>query len=553
MSSPPEMEVRSSPAGRRPRTHRLPRLRTSDVIGAVVILVGLLVPSATWPDVVRTSPVPPEASLELGGMFFGAGLIVLGMFALSGILAIGAFLRLYALDSGLWLDEILTLVYYARLSAGDIVTSFSDQNQHLLYTLSAHASFLIFGESDWALRLPAVILGMSSLLALYLFSRRVTTEKEALIATLVLTLSYHHIWFSQNARGYTGLLFWTLLSSWLFLRALTDDRRRLWLYYAVSVALGMFTHQTMVFVVISQFLILVGIVAQRSRQRQSYSLVPIGAGFVTAALLTFQLHALVLPQILGPMASEATTVGAWNSPWWALMEMVRGLRLDALTWLGVPMVVAVVGVGSLSYSSRNFVVPVLLFLPATLLSAAVILLGHPLWPRFFVFLAGFAVLIVIRGIRVVAENLGALLGWNRTLSVRLRAAVAVVAVVVLAGSAFSAYGPKQDFLGAKQLVTEAQQPGESVVSVGLARVPYALHYAPEWQVAETPDEIRSILDASSRVWLIYTFAVHMASDYPEILALVEEEFEPMGRFDGTLAGGSVFVYRSYGGVTSSED
>ena len=450
------------------------------------------------------------------------------------------------------MDEILTLVNYARLPAGDIVTSFPDQNQHLFFTLLAHTSFLVFGESDWALRLPSVILGTCSLFALYLFARRVTTENEALIATLVMTVSYHHIWFSQNARGYAGLLFWTLLASWLFLRALTENRRRLWLYYAVAVTLGMFTHQTMVFLVIAQFLMVVGIVVQKSLHGQPYSLAPIGAGFVTAALLTLQLHALVLPQILGPMASEATTVGAWNSPWWALSEMIRGLRLDALAWLGVPIAAVVIGAGSLSYSAGQFVVPVLLFLPATLLSVAIVSIGHPLWPRFFVFLAGFGVLVLIRGIRVLAENLGLLLGWSRTASVRFSAGVAVLVALVLASTAVRAYGPKQDFVGAKQLVTEARQPGESVVSVGLARLPYALHYAPEWQVAETAGEVRSIRDTSSRVWLVYTFTVHMASDYPEILKLVQEEFEPMGRFDGTLAGGSVFVYRSHDGAPTSE-
>ena len=78
----------------------------------------------------------------------------------------------------------------------------------------------IFGDGPAALRLPAVLFGVASIAALYLFARRVTTVREALVAAALMTVSYHHIWFSQNARGYSALLFWTLVSSWLFARAL---------------------------------------------------------------------------------------------------------------------------------------------------------------------------------------------------------------------------------------------------------------------------------------------------------------------------------------------
>jgi hypothetical protein len=67
-------------------------------------------------------------------------------------------LRLYRLNEGLWLDEIITYLKYARLSFGN--------HHHLRFgkpafslRLLAHASLLTFGDSAWALRLPAVLLG----------------------------------------------------------------------------------------------------------------------------------------------------------------------------------------------------------------------------------------------------------------------------------------------------------------------------------------------------------------------------------------------------------
>src|SRR5262249_24105119 len=127
-----------------------------------------------------------------------------------------------------------------------------DQNNHLLYTLLARLSFLIFGESVWSLRLPAVLFGVGSIWAVYLFSCQVATWKEGLLSAGFLAFSYHHVWFSQNALGYTALLFWTLLSSWLIVRAWREAKVELWLMYGLTTALGLLTHITMAFVVVGQ-------------------------------------------------------------------------------------------------------------------------------------------------------------------------------------------------------------------------------------------------------------------------------------------------------------
>src|SRR5205807_7011676 len=62
----------------------------------------------------------------------------LGMVLVVGLIAlIGLALRLPHLGDGLWLDEILTLVDYVRMPLAGIVTTFDNQNQHLLYSASA--------------------------------------------------------------------------------------------------------------------------------------------------------------------------------------------------------------------------------------------------------------------------------------------------------------------------------------------------------------------------------------------------------------------------------
>src|SRR5204863_9090573 len=126
---------------------------------------------------------------------------------------------------------------------------------HILYTLLARLSFLLFGESVWTLRLPAVLFGVGSIWAVYLFSCQVATWREGLLSAGFLMFSYHHVWFSQNARGYTALLFWALLGSSLFIQNLCRPKLLTTLAYAVVTALALYTHLTAMFVVAAHGLI----------------------------------------------------------------------------------------------------------------------------------------------------------------------------------------------------------------------------------------------------------------------------------------------------------
>lgn len=190
------------------------------------------------------------------------------LLALVFLLLGATFLRLLYLNAGLWLDEILTLTRYARLPYQEIILLFDSENQNFLYSLLAHTGLVLFGESAWALRLPAVVFGVAGIAALYFFAREVTTRREALLAAALLTFSYHHVWFSQNARGYSALLFWTLFSSWFFVRALKYDRPEYWIAFAITAAPGVYTHITMLALVLAQFIICLAVLILRRRKKQ---------------------------------------------------------------------------------------------------------------------------------------------------------------------------------------------------------------------------------------------------------------------------------------------
>src|SRR5690606_21971427 len=174
---------------------------------------------------------------------------------LAGFSVIALILRVWNLNSDLWIDEVFTLLDFVRQPTGVILTSFPSQNQHMLFSLLAHLSTGVFGESAWAIRLPSVLFGVGSIWAFFYLARYLFGNREALLGCALMTVSYHHVWYSQNARGYMGLLLFTLLATWCGLEAIDRNTKGWWFGYVVSVVMGMWIHPTMAFVVAGHLLV----------------------------------------------------------------------------------------------------------------------------------------------------------------------------------------------------------------------------------------------------------------------------------------------------------
>lgn len=487
---------------------------------------------------VRSAALAPDALYE-GGRPTRWEWALLGM-----LLLIGALIRVFRLPNGLWFDEIQTLVDYVRLPMGNILTTYDSQNQHLLYSVLAGGSFGIFGESAWALRLPAAFFGVASLAAMYLFARLVTGRIEALLATALLTFSYHHVWFSQNARGYTGLLLFCLLASGCFVRMVSGRYQRPWLLafgYALFMALAAYTHITAVLVAVAHFAIwLVLILRTRSRPRGLDAWLP-GFGILLAATLTLQLYALVLPQVFGtvvhPPKGAATT--AWQSPLWFATEALRGMgRGVPGGWFTLAAGVTVMLVGLVSYWKRSRTLLAIMLLPGLLTALALLGLQHNLWPRLFFFSAGFAVLIAIRGgFALVDGLLPSRFGWL--------APVATVGVVVLSASTVpSAWYPKQDFSGAMTWVDRNVQANDAVATVDLTRYPYQAFYGKNYVPVDSVSALERLEQAHPRTWVLYTFPIRLPVVQPAIWARLQQHYTVAARFPGTVGGGAIVVMKS---------
>jgi mannosyltransferase len=502
----------------------------------MLMVLGAYIGAAAW-------WLPPRvAAAERGRRSEGPFVAVI----LVGTIGLAAALRVYSLDTGLWYDEILMHVQESSKSYGEIFTTYDSKNQHFLYTLLARLAMDCFGDTAWALRLPAALFGVLGVAALYAFAREVADASEALLATALLAFSYHHVWFSQNARGYSGVLFWALLSSALLLRALGDGRQRWWALYAVTVALGVYTHMTMVFVMAGHALVYLSTMWTRRAQpwpaRWDGGLL----GFPLAGLLILQLHAIVLPQVLTGVANESSVVTTWRNPAWAMIEIFQGLQIGFSGRVVGLVALAVCTVGLVSFVRTAPTVATLLIVPVVLCAAIVIGSGHHVWPRFFFFASGFAVLIVVRGAMVVGRWIGTGLGLAPARAVR---AATVASLLLVAGAAVAlprAYAPKQDFEGALKFVEASRASGDSVVTVGLATMPYQRFYKANWGSVESVESLEEVRSRAPRTWLVYTLPLHLDAVYPDLMVRIRNEFQVVRIFPGTLSGGAVIVCRSEG-------
>lgn len=459
------------------------------------------------------------------------------------------------LNSGLWFDEIWLLVESVRVPFTELFTSFESDNNHPLYGVLAWLSVHAFGEHAWSLRLPAVLFGVASIGMMWKLSRLVTGRAEATLATALLTVSYHHVWFSQNARGYTMLLFFTLAATYFLMRTYERGLRRDWVLYAVSLALATYTHASAVLLALSHAVVSLIVIARRRPgvdESPERRLAPL-MGLVAAGSLSLLLHAGMLGDMLtffSRQTAAATARGLQTSEWttllWTMSAVVQSLGVPATVgWAMVASGGALVLLGTAVVLHRDWRVAALYLLPAIMTVATTIGLGRSLRPRFVFHLAGFGLLIVVASVFALCTWIARRIAPEGP--VRIEAGLRTFAAAAMLGVSFlilpPAYLlPKQDFEGALEYVLGARQAGDIVVTTGLTVLPYGAYYETGFPSVRSADELDRLLAEHDAVYVLHTLPIFSRSAAPDLAARLTPAGE-VARFRGSLGDGDVVVYR----------
>jgi len=146
-----------------------------------------------------------------------------------GILILAVALRLHGLTAdGLWYDELLTAVRaYPSLQTA-LVSMWQQAVHPPLYQAQLHF-WLQIGTRDLWVRLNPFMWNLASLLSFYFSGRRVFSAQIVLLASLFLAISPFHVYYAQDVRMYSLLIFLSVWAWFLTYQSFSASRRE-WLW-----------------------------------------------------------------------------------------------------------------------------------------------------------------------------------------------------------------------------------------------------------------------------------------------------------------------------------
>ena len=439
-------------------------------------------------------------------------------FALVAVVGLAAALRLFRADGELWFDEIVTVEQHVRRPVAEIVSRYEIANNHVMNSLLAHASVAVLGESPFAVRLPAIVFGIAAVPALYLTARQLWSVETALLTAACLAASYPHVFYTQNARGYSAAVFFTLMATAFLARLLRGEFGRDRLdgpAYALASGLGLYSLLLFAFVTVGH-----GVVLLAARGWRVLGWLCAGAALAAA--------------LYAPMRSDLALYYTQRTT-----ETGHPLFSTAFIEEIVPVALALapiaLGAGLLFFrlGRREPLLAALLAAPLVfnvLLPAAQFQGVHP---RSFIYALPLAYLLLGEGIDWSLDR-------SRALALAFVAAVAGASVVPLARYYRL---PKQPFVEALDYVAARRRPSEELLGVRLAGKA-ARFYDPSVQLVETAEELRQHLDGRARaLWILLTFKRDLRRVDPEMHDWLLRATVPEATFPAAIADGAVEVRR----------
>ncbi|MEI6807835.1 MAG: glycosyltransferase family 39 protein [bacterium] len=333
------------------------------------------------------------------------------------LVTIAAALRFWRVGNpSFWCDESGSM----RIALGsiqDILTCKIDVTPPLHMVL-IHYSLMLFGNNEWAARLPVVIMGTAIIPVQYMLARIICGRRIAIVSSLFVCFSAYQIYYSRDAHGYSVYAFFSWLSLYFFCRIVFCDgeKKRHWIGYALASVLMVMSHFMGAVACLAQGIIGSALLATRVWKKYPWGPTKrLITGFALSAVAVAILLGFYMRQIGVILRSEVT-------PWAGsqLLQIDAHLLYRLFTrqgfgnGLGLGLFICLLVMGLIYATRRSRIVAAVLVLWLVFpyaLSAAVDL-GQKPEPRYFIFtypsiaiLSAYGVWAVVRlGLRLSRER-----------------------------------------------------------------------------------------------------------------------------------------------------
>lgn len=163
------------------------------------------------------------------------------------VLLLGLSLRALAMLRPIAYDEAYTFLHFVKQPLNIGLADYHVPNNHLLNTLLAHFSVMIFGNTTWGLRLPVFFFGGGLIYITYLLWNRLANQGTALLAAAMVAVSHPLISYSADARGYIINTFFFISAFYIASYLLEIDEKKYWIVFSIFIALSFYAVPTMLY------------------------------------------------------------------------------------------------------------------------------------------------------------------------------------------------------------------------------------------------------------------------------------------------------------------
>jgi hypothetical protein len=387
-------------------------------------------------------------------------------------------------------------------------------NMQPLYFLLQYPFWSLTGRSAFMFRFLSSAFGLLAVALTYKLGQALFRREAGLVGALLTALLMLQVEYSQIARPYTLLAFFSLASAYFLVRALSTDRPLHWAGFVVTAALNFYTHYNSLLVLVVEGLFagvvwLTILVAVSKGQRSPWRLVGPILAFLVVGILC--LPGLIrLSQLAGEGESAKGQVELTTQFFFRFLYKI-GLTT---AWLR-GLILGFMGLGLLSSLYRRrwpaALLSVLwLTVPFVILSA--MKQPRPFVERYVIFVPPVALLLAGEGVAAAAGMLARLghrwhakgLRWAVTLA--LAAGLALLLVGPL--RAYYIANRQEDRLDQTLAVVErhARQGDVIIVSPRFLVRPLAADGAEVLYLTDhlTLTEFEELLSSHPRMWVLYT-------------------------------------------------
>ncbi len=159
-----------------------------------------------------------------------------------GTLALGLATAFFRLDAhGLWGDEVWQAMWARQQDALATIARFSAPPDFPLHFILVQFTTTYSGEPFWV-RLPSALLGALTVPLVYGLGILVLNRVTGILAAVFLALAPFHVWFTQDARPYAALTFYSLLTCLFFHALLRKNSWGAWAGLTLATTLNLYNH-----------------------------------------------------------------------------------------------------------------------------------------------------------------------------------------------------------------------------------------------------------------------------------------------------------------------